>query len=276
MKYPLLTSILGSMFAGFLLTPAHAAVMLSGNLTQEYALNPGSTATGTLELKNTGDTPAEVKIYQEDIKIKNDGSTEYTPGNGSHMRSNAAWINIGTDHLILPPRTNQSIPYSIHVPTGHLQGSYWSTLMLEPISANSRESQLANTSTDKPILTIHQKMRYAVQVITNIGNQGAANLVFDSPSMLKDKAGGRYLGFGIRNTGTRRSRPKVWLDVFSRNGDSIGRFPAETHGLYVNEREYFTARLGNLQPGTYKALLAAEDNHNGQMFGSDVNLTIQP
>ncbi len=276
MKYPILTAILTGVIANLSLTPAHAAIMLSGSLTQEYTLNPGSTATGTLELKNTGNTPAEVKIYQEDVSIKADGSTEYTPGNGSHTRSNAKWVNIGTDRVVIPPNTSQSVPYSIHVPGGRLQGSYWSTLMLEPLSSTSPESQLTTAQNDKPTLTIHQKMRYAVQVITNIGNQGAANLVFDSPSVLKDSAGGRYLGFGIRNTGTLRSRPKVWLDVFSRNGDNIGRFPAETHGLYANEREYFTVKLNNVQPGNYKALLAAEDNNRGQMFGSDVNLTIQP
>lgn len=258
------------------LNPAHAAVMLTGGLSHEYTVNPGGTVSGVLELKNTGKEAAEVKIYQEDVKIQADGSTEYAPANGSHNRSNAKWINIGTDRVMLEPGASQSVPYTLQVPDGNLSGSYWSMLMLEPVSNKSRESQLAAPATDKPTLTIHQKMRYAVQVLTTVGNQGKANLTFDVPNVEKDGNGGRAFNFAMRNTGTRHSRPKVWLDVFSSSGESIGRFEAETRGLYNGEREAFSIPLNKLSPGSYKALLAAEDNNSGQMFGSDVNLTIQP
>lgn len=259
-----------------LLNPAQAAVMLSGGLSHEYSVNPGSTISGVLELKNTGNEAAEVKIYQEDVKINADGSTEYTVGNGGHNRSNAQWIRIGVDRVILAPGESQSIPYTLQVPSGNLSGSYWSMLMLEPVSKKSRESQLAAPATDKPTLTIHQKMRYAVQVLTNVGNQAKANLTFDAPKVEKNDNGARVLNFAIRNTGTRHSRPKVWLDVFNGSGESVGRFEAETHGLYNGERENFSISLDKLSPGSYKALLAAEDNNSGQVFGSDVNLTIKP
>lgn len=258
------------------LNPVHAAVMLSGGLSHEYTVNPGGTVSGVLALKNTGNEPAEVKIYQEDVKINADGSTEYTPGNGSHNRSNAKWVNIGTDRVTLAPGESQSVPYTLQVPGGNLSGSYWSMLMLEPVSNKSRESQLAAPATDRPTLTIHQKMRYAVQVLTNVGNQAKANLTFDAPKVEKDGNGGRAFTFAIRNTGTRHSRPKVWLDVFSTSGENLGRFNAETHGLYGGEREDFNIPLDKLSPGSYKALLAAEDNNSGQVFGSDVNLTIKP
>ncbi|MGB5597567.1 MAG: hypothetical protein WBM66_02535 [Thiothrix litoralis] len=255
---------------------AQAAVMLSGGLSHEYTLNPGGTVTGMLELKNTGNEPAEVKIYQEDVKVNADGSTQYTPGNGSHQRSNANWIALGTDRVILDPGASQNVPYTLHVPNSKLQGSYWSMLMLEPVSKTSRESQLAQTPTDKPSLTIHQKVRYAVQILTNIGNQGSSNLTFAAPAVARDAQGVRWFSVDVSNTGTRQSRPKVSLDVFDANGNSVGKFEAETHGLYTGEREAFNINLNNLQPGNYKALLAAEDNNSGQMFGSDINLNIQP
>ena len=257
------------------LNPAHAAVMLSGGLTHEYNLNPGGTVSGVLELKNTGSEPAEVKIYQEDVNVKADGSTEYAPSSGNHTRSNANWINLSTDRVTLSPGASQSVPYTLQVPNNNSQGSYWSMLMLEPISQNSRESQLTKAP-DENSLTIHQKVRYAVQVITNIGNQSSANLKFEAPHVSKGEQGERAFSVGITNTGTRHSRPKVWLDVYGADGNSIGKFNAETHGLYVGERENFSININDLKPGNYKALLAAEDNNNGQVFGSDVNLTIKP
>lgn len=276
MKHPFLTCMAVALPCLFF-TPAQAAVMLSGGLSHEYTVNPGSTVTGTLELRNTGNEPAEVKIYQEDVKVKADGSTEYTPGSGSHARSNAGWIALGSDRVILDPGASQSIPYTLRIPQGgNLQGSYWSMLMLEPVSKSSRESQLAAPASDKPSLTIHQKVRYAVQILTDVGNQGTTNLSFATPQIARDAQGQRLFNIDVNNTGTRHSRPKVWLDVFDANGSSIGKFEADTHGLYAGERETFAINLNSLQPGNYKALMAAEDNRSGQVFGSDINLTIQP
>lgn len=274
MKHLFLTSMAVALPCLFL-QPAYAAVMLNGGLSHEYTVNPGGTVSGVLELKNTSNEPAEVKIYQEDVKVKADGSTEYAPGTGSHARSNANWISLGTDRVMLAPGASQTVAYTLQVPGGNVSGSYWSMLMLEPVSNKSPESQLAPATSDKPTLTIHQKVRYAVQVLTNVGNQAAANLVFDAPQVAKDSQGGRAFHVNVKNTGTRHSRPKVWLDVFSTDGNNVGKFEADTHGLYANEREAFSIALNDLQPGNYKALLAAEDNNGGQVFGSDVNLTIQ-
>lgn len=276
MKQTFLTSMAVALPCLFF-NPVHAAVMLAGGLSHEYTVNPGGTVSGVLELRNTGNEPAEVKIYQEDIKIKADGSTEYTPGTGSHARSNANWIALGTDRVMLDPGASQAIPYTMSVPTSNkLQGSYWSTLMLEPVSNKSRESQLAQAPDEKVSLTIHQKVRYAVQVLTHVGNKGAANLTFAPPHVARNEQGQRVFSIDVTNTGTRHSRPNVWLEIFAANGASIGKFPSETKGLYAGEKEGFAMDLSSLQPGNYKALLAAEDNNSGQVFGTDINLTIQP
>ena len=274
MKHLLLTSMAVAL-PWLFLQPASAAVMLNGGLSHEYAVNSGSVVNGVLELKNTSNELAEVKIYQEDIKVKTDGSIEYISGTGKHARSNANWISLDTDRVMLAPNESQTVSYTLQVPSGHLSGSYWSALMIEPVSNKSSESQLTPAASDKPTLTIHQKVRYAVQVLTNVGNQATANLVFDAPQVAKDPQGGRAFHVNVKNTGTRHSRPKVWLDVFSADGNNVGKFEADTHGLYANEREAFSIALNDLQPGNYKALLAAEDNNGGQVFGSDVNLTIQ-
>lgn len=147
--------------------------------------------------------------------------------------------------------------------------------MLEPVSNKSRESQLAAPETEKPSLTIHQKVRYAVQILTNVGNK--ERLILHSiPPTWKKMPTVIAFNVAIRNTGTRHSRPEVWLDVFNAQGDNIGKLAAETHGLYSGEREMFNINLDSLKVGSYKALLAAKDNNSGQVFGSDINLTVQP
>ncbi|MGV6808907.1 MAG: hypothetical protein ACWA5U_03430, partial [bacterium] len=67
----LLTGLLASVGL-FVSIGAQAAVMLSGGLSHEYTVSPGGQATGVLELRNTSNESAEIKIYQEDVKVNND------------------------------------------------------------------------------------------------------------------------------------------------------------------------------------------------------------
>lgn len=256
--------------------------MLSGGLKHEYTVTSGDNITGVLELRNTSPTSAEIKIYQEDIVVNGAGRTEYaqTINRGTHNRSNASWINLGFDRIILEPNEKRTVTYSIRVPNDRtISGSYWSTLMLEPVSKKSPESQLTQQiPKDQPTLTLNQKMRYSVQILTHVRGNGQSKpvLKFLSPKIEKNTQNKRSLYFHIQNTGNRYSRPDVWLDVFSLQGNKLHRLKAETHGLYINEKEAFHIDLSPLKTGKYKALLAAEDNGTGQIFGSDINLTIEP
>ena len=147
--------------------------------------------------------------------------------------------------------------------------------MLEPVAAGALDSQLERPE-DKPSVTIQQSIRYAVRILTHIGQQTQANLIFDAPSIAKDQQGTRQFSVDIRNTGNQFSRPAVWLDVFDLQGRNIGKFKTEPRSLYVGERKHFQIDIARLAPGKYKGLLAAEDNQCGQIFGSDINLNIQP
>ncbi|MGB0848769.1 MAG: hypothetical protein ACPGSM_18695, partial [Thiolinea sp.] len=123
---------------------------------------------------------------------------------------------------------------------------------------------------------ISQKMRYAVRILTDIGNQGGANLTFEPPRIEKNTGGERWFSVDIRNHGNRFTRPNVWLDVFDQQGRKVGKFKAESHAMYAGEKENFRINIAGLRSGSYKGLLAAEDNRSGQVFGSDINLNIQP
>ena len=253
-----------------------AAVMLAGGLTHEHQLQPGGRVTGILNLRNTSNQTEEIKIYQADVRVNGDGSTDFIAGTGGHQRSNASWISLATDRVILPPGGSQQVSYSLQVPANPAtQGSYWSTLMLEPVAMSHPDSQL-RLPDDRPNVKIQQKIRYAVRVLSHVGSNGQANLTFTPPKINKDEQGQRWFNVDIRNTGNQFSRADVWLDVFHANGQQAGRFKAEARSLYVGERKDFAINIARLTPGKYKALLAAEDNQTGQIFGSDINLSINP
>lgn len=252
-----------------------AAVVLKGGLSHTYDLQAGRAIQGSLELRNVGQSQEEIKIYQEEIQIDENGKAESLPNMNGHPRSNKQWIELSTDRVVLNPGATQIVSYRLTVPNKtNLNGSYWSSLVIEPVSANSAESQRIQTEINKPQITIQQRTRYAVQVISNI-EEGQANLNFSTPKITKLPSG-KYLRFDIKNTGNKFSRPKVWLDVFGQDGQNLGRIEAQTHGLFAGEKDSFQANLSKLPPGQYKGLLAAEDNTSGQVFGSDINLNIQP
>lgn len=248
---------------------ANADVMLNGDLTQEFNVTPGQTINGVLELSNSGRETAEVKIYQEDSAP--DG------GNRGHGRSNKSWIRLSSDRVVLPPNGRQKVAYTLQVPAGSSVGTFWSMVMLEPVSADSREAQAPQPSNDPDKFTVHieQNVRYAVAILTHIGN-GAANLVFANPKVEKNEKGQRVLGIDVQNTGNRHSRPVVTLEVFSANGQPVASLKGESMGLVPGGKKRFEVNLSSLKPGTYKSLLAAEDKNSGKSFGADVALTVQP
>ncbi len=267
-----LSSLLFSVF-----NAAQAAVMLTGGLSHEYNLQPGGSVSGVLELRNAGKEYAEVKIYQEDVRISPQGKPEFVPGTGGHARSNANWIDLEKDRVVLAPGARQKIAYTLNVPQHNVKpGSYWSSLMLEPIAKQSAESRLYPQDPNKPDIKIQQTVRYAVRVLTDIGNQGGADLSIEPPRIEKSAAGERWFSVDIRNQGNRFTRPNVWLDVFDQQGIKIGKFTAQPHAMYAGEKENFRINIAGLRAGSYKGLLAAEDNRSGQVFGSDIKLNIKP
>lgn len=263
-----LAPVIFSLSCCLLGSTAQAAVMLKNGLTQEHNVSAGQTITGVLELQNVARAPGEVKIsLQDDVADGAQGKT----------RSNRAWIRLPSDRIILAPGASQKVSYTIQIPPGVGQGSYWSALYIEPVSNNSRESELAQlppTEPGKMTIQIIQKLRYQVQIITHIGN-GNANLIFASPRMGLDTSGKKAFGIDIQNTGNRYTRSTVMLDVFDASGRTVTSLKGEERSLYPGARKRFNVDVSSLRPGSYKALLSAEDSNTGKSFGADVTLDVR-
>lgn len=246
-------------------TQLQAAVMLGGKgLSHEYNVTPGQQLSGTLELRNGGNQPAEVKIYQEDLQQGN-------------ARSNKSWVRLSSNRIILPPGAKQNVAYTISVPAGAGNGTYWSAIMLEPVSNKSRESEMnkAPVEKDKFVMHIETVTRYAVTVMTHIGS-GASNLSFSAPKIETDETGQKVFGITVQNGGNRHSRPDISLEVFNAQGNPMKTLKGESQSIFPGTSKRLTIPLTGLAPGQYKALLAADDRNTGKTFGTDVNLNILP
>ena len=91
-----------------------AGVSVTSGLTYEKEAQVGETCRGVIQLRNTGEDPQEVKIYQTDYLFFCDGRNIYgEPGKDS--RSNADWRNAhrsnGAKGCGVPSFSSRTIPW---------------------------------------------------------------------------------------------------------------------------------------------------------------------
>ena len=118
----------------------HAGVSVVGSLSQERSVQAGETYRGVIAIRNSGSEPAEVKVYQTDYAFSADGRNEYGAP-GRLPRSNAKWLHLGQEQLTIAPGTVANALYEVQVPSDPaLKGTYWSMVVVEPVSARVRRS----------------------------------------------------------------------------------------------------------------------------------------
>lgn len=247
-----------------LASPADAArIKVIGELTHEATLAPGQLAEGRFEIRNNGDTPQEVRIYQQDYRFQADGSNDFLEP-GTLDRSNAGWVAWTPHQLVLQPGETAPVAWEMRLPADAEQdGTFWSTLMVEPVLPAPEENQGA--------VVVNTLFRYAIQMVTQVGEAEAA-LAFAAPHLL-DQDGAARLRVDLENTGGRSLVPNVWVDVFREDGERMGRFDAGALRLYPGTSGRFVFDLQGLPPGRYSALVVA-DNGDAAVFGAQYTLEL--
>lgn len=176
---------------------AGAAIAVLGGLSQEKTVEVGKTYPGTIRVRNLGDAPQTVRIYQTDYRFYSDGRNVYGEP-GKDARSNANWITLSPTLLTIPPKEEAAVNYRIAVPADtSLRGSYWSMVMVEgtgdagpiPVAAVSGKARIA----------VRQVVRYGVQMVTDIGDTGTRSLKLNARLVRAD--GKRLLQVDVANTG---------------------------------------------------------------------------
>lgn len=250
---------------------AAAELHVEGSLYQDKTTAPGATYRGTVALSNSGDTPIAARLYLTDYGFSADGANQYAAP-GSQPRSNAGWLHLGQEQVTIPAHGVASVAYQVVVPADPaLRGSYWSMIMIEPLSAAEATGAPRKKGEVQAALTA--VTRYGVQVASEIGNTGQGELQFENPRLVKGHDVRRALAVDVKNTGDRTLRPQLTLELHDAQGAPHKGLPSGARRLYPASSAQFQLDVSALPAGKYRALLTA-DAGGDDVFGSQFDLTI--
>ena len=263
-----------------------AGVQVIGELTREKTVQPGETFEGTISLKNTGETFCQVNVYQTDYLFYADGSNIYGEP-GTAVRSNADWLSVAPNRLSIPPNEMASVYYTVRVPqiqelasihddlqlmeSLNLVGTYWSMVMVEPVRQTGPES--IEDETRKVKMGIQTRIRYGIQMVTNVGDTGARKIKFSDKKLI-DQDGRKFLQMDIDNIGEMWLSPPLCVEIYDSQGAKVGRFESSKKRIYPGCSVRHRVDLTDVPKGKYQALVVA-DNGDEHVFGAKYDFGIE-
>ncbi|TAK31889.1 MAG: hypothetical protein EPO28_18050 [Saprospiraceae bacterium] len=258
------SSLLGLLLLCLFSSGIRAGVIIINGLSHNYKVTPGQVYKGTIELQNTENSPQTLKIYKRDYKFYYTGEAIYDPP-ASHARSNAQWIDLSPSYMELKGMEKTIIKYEIAVPASaaNLTGTLWSVIMVEGVNT------IDTSSLDKGF-NVQTVIRYAIQIATDIEDTGVANLKFLNVG-LNQAENERGIKIDVENVGERLLFPEMTLELFDEKGNAAGVFKSDKRRIYPGTSISFNLDVGEVKPGSYKALLLANCSDE-DIFG--VNITI--
>lgn len=255
-----------------LTTTAYAAnIDVLGDLLKEGTAQPGGKVEGQIAISNTSDVAQQIRIYQTDYSPTPDKKNTYADP-GSTPRSNSSWITFSPKEMTIPPKSKAPVYYTVQVPDKtDLTGSYWSMLMVEPVAEEVLKPPAAGET--KAQVGMRTKFRYAVEILTHIGDTGTREIKFaNRQATVKD--GKAVLLLDIQNTGERWLRPTLRAEIYDANGVSVGRFEGPRGQLLPSCLSRREIELGGIKAGKYKALVVV-DNGDQYVWGAQYDLELQ-
>jgi hypothetical protein len=105
--------------------------MTSGHFT--YALRAGAHLRDTLIVDNFTSGPLTLNVYRANALTTAGGS--FAPGQPAQApRGATPWIALSRSTLILPPHSEQRVPFTLDIPRGTPPGDYLATIVGAPVS----------------------------------------------------------------------------------------------------------------------------------------------
>ncbi|MDP7130672.1 MAG: hypothetical protein QF437_09295, partial [Planctomycetota bacterium] len=248
---------------------AHAEITVIGGLTREKVVAGGQTYEGIIQLRNSGDTPIEAKIYQTDYTFSADGKNLFGKP-GELKRSNAKWIKLSHNFRVIPPKETVALNYTITVPgEGDNVGTFWSMVMVE----SAGKPPEVEKEKDKVAIGIKHVMRYGVQMVTHLGDQGKVKVKVLKKTVVDLEEGKKGLRVDISNTGERWVRPEVWVELYDTEGEEAGKFPGRQKRIFPGTSIRQIIDISALKPGKYQGIVVI-DNKDDNVFGSRVKFEL--
>ena len=246
-----------------------ANVIILNGLTHIHNGKKGMQLKGEIILQNLNKTNAQrVTIYLNDILQLCNGNVEYLDSN-SHSRSLGNWISFNTSEKVLSPNEKFVLTYYINVPENINvddidYGSFWSAIMIDVEKPINEDNQYG--------VQINSKIRYGIQVITNVGERLSPEIQFENIALTKNESQKYKLDVMVKNNGYYLVQPTLLLELFDTNGELVKKIEAIFKKVYPMNCKNFEIELLDLPQGDYDAVIIAD--YGGDIYGTNVALSI--
>lgn len=246
---------------------AFSGIVILNGLTHVHSGEAGSQIVGKIKIRNDSSKENRIIIYKQDLILSCDNTSifEYKDIN-TNSRSMGSWLRVNVDEKILSPHEEYDLNYSINVPNSITEkGSYWTVLMVEgadPIREPENQS-----------LQVGSKIRYAVQLITELGSFESPKLQFESVEYKKGQnTAVNIVQIKLKNIGQYSAQTKVLLEIYDSKGTILKVFQGSIRRIYPNFCNVFELEIKDLPKGVYDGVIIADNNKD--LFGSNVSIKI--
>ena len=245
-----------------------SGVVVLNGLTHVHSGESGSIINGKIKIRNDSQKENRIILYKQDLILSCDNISifEYKDIN-TNPRSMGNWLKVNVDEKILSPHEEYDLSYSINVPKNITQkGSYWTVLMIEgadPIRDSDNQS-----------LQVGSKIRYAVQLITELGGFESPKLQFENVEYKKAvNTNFNVVQVKLKNIGQYSAQTKVLLEIYDSKGKKLKVFQGSVRRVYPNLCNIFELEIKDLPKGTYEGVIIADNSRD--LFGSNVSIKIE-
>jgi hypothetical protein len=244
-----------------------AGVMILNGLTHFHNGMGGNTISGIITMKNDGKKESRVVIYMQDLGLSCDKPVDYFEVN-SHNRSLGKWLKTNVDEKVLQPGEEYEVSYTINVPAGKFEeGTYYSIIMVEVADPLHEETPQG--------VKIDSKVRYAIQVIADVGAYKHPKLAFEKVEFKKGTSDSttKVIQVKLKNEGDFMVKAKLNIEIFNSLGEKVKVINGLQKKVYPTHCNDFEIELKGLPKGKYEGVLVADNGKD--LFGENMTIEIE-
>ena len=246
-----------------------AAIVVMNGLTHIHSIQPGASVQGKIIVKNQGTTSKRVVIYKNDLLTNCDGSFTYSEP-GENQSSLCPYLETNVDERVLAPNEEYIVFYDINLTTSTIsEGSFWGLLMIE--GADPVKEEESNN------ISVNSKVRYAVQIIADIGGFRSPEIIYDQVSFKDtnqpDGSKLKTLDIVLKNMGVFASRVKLIMELYDEQGNHVTTLEGQQRRVYPANCTEFFFPLSGLDPHSYNGVLVADNGED--LFGANVSFEVE-
>lgn len=250
----------------FLQGNVFASVVIVNGLTHTHSLADASSSTqGTIRIKNEGSKESRILIYRQDMVPECNKSASYPDAN-SHVRSLGNGLSTNVDEKVLSANEEYDIRYLINLEKDKSKaGTYWEVIMVEVADPIREET--------KGGVQINSKIRYAIQVVVDVGSFEAPKISFENVVFDKVSAKNSFLKVKLKNESAFGARTSVILEIYDSQGNKLKTTAPDSRMLYPGYCSTYEIPVNDLLSGKYDCVIVADTGKD--LFGSNISVQVE-